>query len=96
MSVTSWGAYNLVLRPNPAYQAINFASGKDSSGEGHVEYVADKFGARIEHRRFTPEVQRFPLTFPLATKSIASSSRNEIVRWHRSLYHSPRISPIPI
>lgn len=73
------GAYNLVLRtPTLRGQAINFASGKDTRVRDIVEYVADKFGARIEHRDARPgEVQRFPADISLA-KSIGFQPQVEI------------------
>lgn len=88
------GAYNLVLRtPTLRGQAINFASGKDTRVRDIVEYVADKFGARIEHRDARPgEVQRFPADISLA-KASGSSRKSKFGTASIAISIGPRISP---
>lgn len=64
-------AYNIVLHhPELAGQAINFASGVNTSVKDIAEYIAKKLGANVEHGPARPgEVKRFPADISLA-KSI--------------------------
>lgn len=73
-------AYNLVLHNTGLQgQAINFASGKNTRVRDIVEYIADKFDAKIAHREARAgEVARFPANIDLA-KSIGF--RPEVDIW---------------